>query len=95
MISEQQVDAAARAMNMDPWGAGTRQVVRAGLEAAIGVDLSFEQKSDINRLFVELYESGMESGKRGQYETMFVAMHQAYRSILGRDTPIHNHSKTP
>jgi hypothetical protein len=52
----------------------------AAVEQPVGVvtALTFEQKSVINRRFQELYDAGMQSGKHGHYETMFVAMHQAY-----------------
>lgn len=41
--------------------------------------ISADEKSAINRRFQELYDAGMQAGKHGHYETMFIAMHEAYR----------------
>lgn len=44
--------------------------------------LSFEQKTAINIEFERLYEAGVRAGYHGHFETMFAAMHEAYRPVV-------------
>ena len=47
----------------------------------------FDEKTAINIEAQRLYNEGMRSGKHGHYETMFVAMHQAYAMYFDGTLP--------